>query len=102
MSNLLRSCAGCSAHLLVNDGVSDKAWCPKCRPKYVKPFEEWAASLAVRDLVYVQPSVTRYPTAEHIIMARDGEKVILQPLGLPGVLIETTIGQLGQHSMVRR
>lgn len=102
--NLLRSCAGCSAALLTNDGRSERVWCGPCRARYVKPFDEWNAGLKVGDRVYVQPSATipNFSRSEHIIIERDGDRLVLQPLGWPGKRVETTVQQCGQHDLTPR
>lgn len=101
--SLLRSCAGCSAHILVNDGKSDKVWCKTCRPKYVTPFDTWAAGLKIGDSVYVQPYIApaHLGRSQWLIRTRDGDNVTLSLLGVPDRTIETTIGQLAQHALVR-
>lgn len=102
--NKLRSCAGCSAHILVEDGRSQMVFCGRCRPKCVTPFDEWAAGIAEGSSVYVQPYATLpgFSRCEHIVIERDGDRLVLQPLGWPGKRIETTIGQCGQHDMTPR
>jgi hypothetical protein len=83
--NSLRSCAGCSAHVLTNDDVSAWVYCPKCRPKFIKPAEEWLASLEPGSGVYAQPAVLPPALIDHQwrIKERDGDDVILFLLGLP-------------------
>lgn len=102
--NKLRSCAGCSAHLLTNDGRSEYVWCPKCHPKHNTPFEEWAAALKVGDRVYVQPYVAfrGLSRSEYLIIERDGDRLTLQVLGWPEARIETTTAQCGQHDLTPR
>jgi len=98
---LLRSCSGCSAHILTWDGNSDMVFCAKCRPTYVKPFEEWAAGLTVGSQVYVQPIVAD-PYATWVIEQRDGDQVVLGRLNVPNYpKVTTTIGQLLQIRAVR-
>lgn len=98
--NLLRSCAGCSAHILTGDGKSDMVFCGPCRPKYVKPWDEWVAGLAVGSQVYVQPYVAD-PYATWIIRERDGDTVHLERMNVPGQTVVTTVGQLLQIRAVR-
>ena len=104
MSNFLRSCSGCSAHLLTNDPTSEYVWCRTCKPKYVKPFDEWVAALAPGDWVFVQPYAAwrGLSHSEHVIIARDGDDLILQIIGLPESRITTSVNHCGQHDLTPR
>lgn len=100
----LRSCAGCSAHLLSNDPTSERVWCPKCARAHIQPFEEWAAGLKPGDAVYVQPYVAwrGLSRSRYLIKEREGDEVALQLIGIPESQIKTTIHQLAQHDVTPR
>jgi hypothetical protein len=102
--NLLRSCAGCSAHILTNDGRSQDAYCPKCRPKYVKPFGEWAAALKAGDICYVQPILAwrGLTFSKNLVIGRDGDQVTVQILGMPESRQTIHIAQLADHNLTPR
>lgn len=101
--NLLRSCAGCSAHLLTSDGYSDRVYCARCRPRYLKPFDEWAAGLVVGDRVYLQPVIAGpFARSEWLIVERTGDSVTVHVLGMPDTRRDTTVAQLCQQSLARR
>jgi hypothetical protein len=104
--NLLRSCAGCSAHILTNDGRSQYAWCLKCRKKHVKPWAQFVADLKPQDRVYVQPSAAwrGLSHSEYVIVEIDRERqtVVAQVLGIPESRQTIGISQLGQLDMTPR
>lgn len=104
MMNLLRSCAGCSAHILTNDGTSEYAWCPKCRPKHVTPFDQWAAALKVGDLVHVQPYAAwrGLSHSKYLIVERNGDDLTVQVLGLPESRGVVNVVHCGQHDLTPR
>lgn len=104
--NLLRSCAGCSAHILTNDGRSEYVWCPKCRAKYVKSWDQFVADLAPGQRVYVQPAVAwrGLSHSEYVIVSvdRESKTVIAQVLGMPESRQEIAIHNLGQYDLTPR
>ncbi len=102
--NTLRSCAGCSGHLIVADPTSEYVWCVTCKPLHVKPFDEWAASITVGSRVYVQPVVAwrGLSRSEYVVTARDGDTITAQVLGIPESSITVHIGQCGQHDLTPR
>ena len=104
MSNFLRSCAGCSAHLLTNDPSSQMIFCKKCRPKHVKPFDEWAAGLERGSEVFVQPYAAwrGLSRSRNIVIERDGDDVTVQILGMPQSRQVVRIAHLGQHDLTPR
>lgn len=101
--NSLRSCAGCAGHLLTNDTRSQSVFCARCRPKYVTPFAEWAAALKPGDRVYVQPYAAwrGLSRSEYVIIARDGDRLTMQVLGIPESL-QILIAHCGQHDLTPR
>lgn len=104
MTNSLRSCAGCSAHILTNDTTSEYAWCPKCKAKHVTPFDQWAAALKVGDTVYVQPYMAwkGLSHSQYLIVERDGDELTLQILGLPESRVHTNVVHCGQYDLTPR
>ncbi len=104
MSNYLRSCAGCSAHLLSGDPSSEYVWCSKCRAKHVTPFGQWAAALKPGDLVYVQPYAAwrGLSHSQYLIVARDGDVLTVQVLGLPESRGPVHVAHVGQHNLTPR
>ena len=103
--NYLRSCAHCSAHILTNDPTSQMVFCPKCRPICVKPFDEWAASLAKGSRgVYVQPynAWRGLSHSENIVIARDGDLIAIQIIGLPESLQAVHVNHLAQYDATPR
>jgi hypothetical protein len=104
MSNFLRSCSGCSAHLLTNDPTSQHVWCAKCMGKYVKPFDEWKASIAAGSRVYVQPyaSWRGLSHSQYLVVERDGDQLTVQVLGIPESRMQVHINHTGQHDLTPR
>lgn len=104
MSNFLRSCAGCSAHLLCNDPTSQVVFCKTCRPKYVKPFDEWAASLTKGSEVFVQPYCAwrGLSFSRNIVIDRDGDDITVQIIGMPESRQVVNVAHLGQHDLTPR
>lgn len=104
MANYLRSCGGCSAHLLSNDPSSQTVFCATCRPKYVQPFDQWAASLAKGDRAYVRPYLAWHGLShsENLVISRQGDDIEVQILGLPESRQVVAVTQLGQHDMTPR
>lgn len=92
--NFLRTCGDCTAHLVTGDAVSNTVRCPKCAGKQ-PGFEQWAAGLTTGSCVYVQPTVVGVwrGRVRHVVLARDGDRFRLAPVGWSGV-VETTVGQL--------
>lgn len=86
----LRSCAGCSAHILTIDN-SDMVFCPKCHPEYDLPVDA-----SVDATVFVQPGVDHpiWLRSRYVVRGRDGDRVWLSVLGFPDRLVETTTHQL--------
>jgi hypothetical protein len=103
-SNSLRSCAGCSAHILTNDTTSEMAWCAKCKPKHVKPFDEWAATVQVGSRVYLQPyaSFRGLSHSEYLVTGREGDKLTVQLLGWPESSQRVNVAHAGQHDLTPR
>lgn len=104
MSNFLRSCGGCSAHILCNDPSSQTVYCNKCKPKYVKPFDEWAAGLKPGDEVFVQPYAAwrRLSFSRNIVIARDGDDITVQIIGMPESRQVVNVAHLGQRDLTPR
>ncbi|SRR5258705_7398349 len=101
--NYLRSCAGCSAHIIVGTDIGEMAWCARCRAKHVKPFDEWAKDLMVGSRVYLQPIVAGvFARSEWIIREIDSSGVSVSVLGMPDRIVHTTVAQLAQHCLARR
>ena len=103
MSELLRSCSGCSAHILTADGRSEDVYCPRCAPKHATDFATWAAGLKAGDRVFIQPYLDPpFARSTWIVRQRDGDQVKISVLGLPDHLIATDIAQLADRCMARR
>jgi hypothetical protein len=104
MSNLLRSCGGCSAFLLTNDPSSQTVWCKKCKPKYVAPFDDWAARLSKGDRVFVQPYTAwrGLSRSENVVIDRDGDNITVQIIGIPESRQVVHVTDLGQHNLTPR
>jgi hypothetical protein len=99
-----RGCSGCNTSVSSYDGTSENVWCATCRPKYVQPFDQWAAEIGPKSRVYVQPSVAwrGLSRSEYLVTARDGDRVTVQLIGVPESSITVHIGQCGQHDMTPR
>jgi hypothetical protein len=104
MATLLRSCAGCSAHILTNDGRSEYAWCKKCRARHVKPFDEWATEIKVGDCIYVQPYAAWHGLSHsrYLVVGREGDQLTVQVLGIPESRTTVHINHTGQHDLTPR
>lgn len=104
MSNLLRSCSGCSAHLLTNDGASQHLFCKTCKPKHVTPFDEWAAGLKPGDEVYVQPYAAwrGLSHSRYLVVGREGSTLTVQVLGVPESRMQVHVADCGQHDLTPR
>lgn len=102
--DLLRSCAGCSAHLLTNDGLTQKVYCRRCRPKHVKPHEEWVAGLAAGSEVFVQPCAAwrGLSHSRNVVVSRSGDEVTIQIVGMPESRQTLGIHLLGQDDLTPR
>lgn len=102
MNDLLRSCSGCSAHILTGDNRSEDVWCPKCvakRPDYAT----WAAGLKAGDRVFIQPYLDpRFARTQWIIRQRDGDQVTISALGFPDRVIVTDVTEIADRCMARR
>lgn len=98
--NSLRVCGGCSAWLLVVDTTSPTMHCAKCLSK-MTPFAQWAADLKASDLVYLQPSAAwrSLSRMQYVIIERDDDALIVQPLGFPDVRVQTEIAQCADHDV---
>jgi hypothetical protein len=102
--NLLRSCAGCSAHLLTNDGATQSLFCAKCKPKHVTPFEKWAANVSAGDTVYVQPYAAwrGLSHSQYLVVGRDGNTLTVQVLGITESRMKVHIADCGEHDLTPR
>jgi hypothetical protein len=101
--NFLRSCSACAAHIVTGDAYSEQTYCKKCRPKYVKPFNEWAAGVVAGSMVYMQPVTAGvHARSQWLVCERDGDLVTVCVLGMPETTKRVHIGELGQHDMSRR
>lgn len=94
----LRSCGQCAAHIVTSDNLSYTVFCPKCTAKRPS-FEQWAARIGVGSRVYVQPQIVGrlHSRTVYVVLERDGERVRLQALGWPDLVVQTTIGQLANE-----
>lgn len=104
MSNFLRSCGGCSAHVVCNDPSSQTVFCPTCKPKHVTPFDQWAAGVKAGDTVYVQPyaAFRGLSHSEYLVIERNGDDLTLQILGWPEARVTTHINHCGQRDLTPR
>lgn len=102
--NSLRSCAGCSAHVLTNDTTSEMTWCAKCKPKHVAPWDEWQASVQVGSRVYLQPysAFRGLSHSVYLVTARDGDMLTVQILGWPESSLQVHVNHTGQHDLTPR
>lgn len=100
--NSLRACGGCSAFILCVDEVTPTVWCPKCLAKKT-PFNRWAAGLKAGDYVFLQPGCTRsplYARSRHVIIERDADMLIVQPIGCPDGRVSVHVGNTAEHDVV--
>lgn len=88
----LRSCAGCSAHILLNYAVNDRsdnpAYCSKCSQKV-----SVRAEVGGRVRIYNRGIIPG--ESEFIVLAKDGEMLAVKPLGFPDATpFEVSIGNV--------
>jgi hypothetical protein len=104
MSDALRSCSGCSAHLLTNNTTSEYVWCRKCEPKYVKPWHEWVAGIAKGSEVYLQPYVAwrGLSHSRYLVTARDDDMLTVQIIGIPKSSMTVHVFHVGQYDLTPR
>lgn len=105
MANLLRSCAECSAHILVNDGLAEMVFCARCRPKEQKRADAWFASLGPGSRVYLQPVANPWPALAHstfLVTARRGDEIDAHILGMPDYGVTVHVGLAASRDMTPR
>ena len=105
IGNYLRSCAGCSAHLITNDPTRQMVYCKRCAPTHVKPFQEWADGLTAGDRgVYVQPYAAwrGLSHSENLVIDRDGDLLTVQIIGLPESRQQVHVNHCGQSDLTPR
>lgn len=97
----LRSCGGCSAHIVGADPSTQAVYCPTCQPKHVMPFDAWAASVKPDSLVYLQPYAAwrGLSHSQYLVIARDGDTLTVQVLGVPESRMTVDIRHTGQHDL---
>jgi hypothetical protein len=101
--NSLRSCGGCNAHILTNDTTSPTTFCNRCKPKHVKPFDEWAAGLKAGDRVYLQPYESGILShSQWLVLGRDGDVLAVQVLGMPSTRRSVHVNHTGQQDLTPR
>lgn len=102
--NALRACSGCSGFILTVDTTSEYAWCAKCYPKHVTPFDQWAAALKVGDTVYVQPYLAwrGLSHSRYLIVERAGDELTVQIIGMPESRGVVNVDHCGQHDLTPR
>lgn len=88
----LRSCAGCSAHILLNYSVDrpdeNPAYCRKC-------VKNVSVRAEVGDRVRIYSRGVIPGVSEFIVVARDGDTVTVKPLGHPDAdPFEVSIGNV--------
>jgi hypothetical protein len=100
----LRSCGGCAVDLLAEDPTTRTVYCKRCKPKHIKPFDEWAASVQPGRLVYLKPYAAwqGLSRSQYLVVERDGDTLTVQVLGLPESRMTVNIRHTGQHDMTRR
>jgi hypothetical protein len=82
--NSLRVCGSCSAWLLTVDADTPTVHCNKCRAAQ-PDWNTWAAALRPNDLVFLYPYAAwrRLSRSRYLIVARDGDQLTVQVLGIP-------------------
>lgn len=95
-----RTCAECSAWILINDAVSPDVLCKKCLSKQPS-FDQWADGVKPGDSLYLQPycAVDGLGHSPHIVIERDGEILTVQRLGYTKKQIKVSIGNCGPRDM---
>jgi hypothetical protein len=99
----LRSCSACAAHILTTDPTSSHVYCPDCKAQ--RPTgEQWCAALTPGDRCYVQPTAAWHglSRSEHVIVARDGNTVTVQIIGLPESRRPVAVTDLCPHDVTPR
>lgn len=84
MTTHLRGCARCAAFITTNDPTSDKVYCRTCL-NLMPTRSQWEASLHPGNHVYLHPGFAWHGMShsEHTVIARDGDQVTVQIVGLP-------------------
>lgn len=98
--NSLRICGSCSAWLLTIDATTPTVHCNKCRAQQT-PWEAWAAALAAGDRVYLYPYAAwrGLSRSEYLVVARDGDELTVQVLGIPASRTVVHISACAQQDM---
>lgn len=99
----LRACSRCAAHILTNDPTSSHVYCPTCAAEQ-PTWEEWSAAIGPGSRCYVQPAAAwrGNSRSEHTVVARDGDTVTVQIIGLPESRRLVTITSLCPHDVTPR
>lgn len=87
----LRSCSGCSAHLLTYASADrdEPVYCPKCEQGLMSA-EEQLAEAQPRLALFTE----RY-NREYVLLRREGDSLVLRPLGFPdGGSFTTTVSNV--------
>lgn len=76
-------------------------YCPTCQRKHVTPFDEWAASVGPGSHVYLQPYAAwrGLSHSQYLVLARDGDALTVQVLGVPQSRMTVEICHAGQHDL---
>lgn len=92
MTNYLRSCAGCAAHIMIQYetpfGNETPVYCPKCRKANAASWADFdPRPFPARDQTIRRWSSERMSVfdanREWCVLARDGETLTVRPLGRP-------------------
>jgi hypothetical protein len=103
MTYYWRCCAECSESIVTNNARTSDVFCKRCAARRPS-FDEWAAKLGPGDRVYVQPYVAwrGLSRSQYLVIERDGNRFVLQLIGIPESRITTDVGQLGQRDLTPR
>lgn len=98
--NSLRVCGSCSAWLLTTDATTPTVHCSKCRSKQT-PWDVWAAGLEPGKCVYLYPYAAwrGLSRSRYLIVARDGDDLTVQVLGIPDSRMTVHISTCAQQDM---
>src|ERR1044071_427568 len=100
-ASLLRSCSFCGAHILTNDGLSQKVYCSGHQPR---SFDDWAATVKAGSTVYLQPIVAwrGLSRSANQVLVRDGDVLTVQIVGIPDSRQQVRITQCGERDLTPR
>lgn len=98
--NTLRVCGSCSAWLLTADAHTPTVHCNKCRAKQT-PHDAWEAALKPGDRVFLYPYAAwrGLSRSEYLVIARDGDDLTVQVLGIPESRMPVHISACAQQDV---